>query len=277
MDLKIKAFGACMIGGFPHPAEKSFFYLAVERLQAETNHRIIPSLFTFGGFPVTRVPKHLQPRCLVEQPDIVVVQFASSDLIVPLRRNRHQHSISSVSRTVSTANPGLADRVKWLACGIIGDALRLGPVTPPEIYLPTMEEITRAIAAAGVTPVILSPFVFGSRRSDRLAHDCSGRLQKIIAAIPAAHFVDAYSASTSTRAARCCCATARTFPSPVKKSSVTVCSPPSAPPFRTEPPTRRRFNIGAVLDNAKMCYLGQPPKNLFWRPDGGNGCRRRFF
>lgn len=80
MDIKIRAFGACMIGGFPHRYEDSCFHLAMERLRKESAHHLIPSIYTFGGFPVTRIPKHLAARCLAANPDIVVVQFASSDL-----------------------------------------------------------------------------------------------------------------------------------------------------------------------------------------------------
>jgi hypothetical protein len=194
MDLKIKAFGACMIGGFPFRYEDSFFHLAVERLQKETSLQLIPSIFTFGGFPVTRIIKHLEPRCLTDHPDIVVIQFASSDLIVPVRRNHHDNHISSAHRKVSTASPSLADRLKWFARGTIGDALQLSPVTSPEIYLKTMETIIRTIANHGVIPVVLSPFVFGGRRSDRLARRCSPHLQSVVANIPGAWFVDAYSA-----------------------------------------------------------------------------------
>lgn len=88
----------------------------------------------------------------------------------------------------------MTDRIKWLARGLIADALQLTPVTPAEIYLETMDQIVHAIAEHGAIPVALSPFVFGGHRSDRIARKCVSPLEKIVCAIPKAHFVNAYAA-----------------------------------------------------------------------------------
>ena len=194
MDLKIRAFGACMIGGFPHRYEASCFHLATERLRKATSHNLIPSIFTLGGFPVTRVPKHLSAKCLAAKPDIVVIQFASSDLIVPVRKRQPQPQVLSLARKARADSAGPLHQLKWLSQGIIGDRLRLTPVTPPEVYLETMGQIVRTISEHQAVPVVLSPFVFGGRRSDRLARDCVPRLQQVVAAIPNAHYVEVYSA-----------------------------------------------------------------------------------
>jgi lysophospholipase L1-like esterase len=202
VDIKIQAFGACMVGGFPHRPEDSFFHHAIERLRPETSHQLIPSLFTMGGFPITRVPKHLAPRCLATQPHIVVLQFGSSDLIVPLRRKRQHHSSGSSSssassssqRKVSTQPPGLFHLAKWQLHGLLGEVLRRQPITGQEIYLATQIELVTTLLKHQVTPVVMSPFVFGGRRSDRLARECTQRLQTTLAAVPGAIFVNAYAA-----------------------------------------------------------------------------------
>ncbi len=194
MDFKIRAFGACMIGGFPHRNEDSCFHLATERLRRETRHNIIPSIYTFGGFPVTRVLKHIPARGLAGAPDIVVVQFGSSDLVVPIRRRHSRNGVSPVQRKVSTTPATAAHQLRWRVRGMLGDLLQLSPVTPPEIYLETMGQMVRMVAEAKMIPVVLSPFVLGDQRSDRLARDCVPRLQEIVAAIPQAHYVDVYSA-----------------------------------------------------------------------------------
>ena len=183
-----------MIGGFPHRQEDSFFHLAIERLRKQTEINLVSSVFTLGGFPITRVPKHLHPRCLAANPDIVVLQFASSDLIVPLRKHHHSGSSYPVHRKVSTNLPAFGDRLKWHCQSLIGDGLRLKPVTPPEIYLETMHSLVLTLVKHHVMPVVLSPFVFGGRRSDKIARDCGGRLQQIINSMPNAVYVDAYSA-----------------------------------------------------------------------------------
>lgn len=192
MDLRIRAFGACMIGGFPHRYEDSCFYLATERLRRETGQNIVPSIYTLGGFPVTRALKHLPTRCLAANPDIVVLQFGSSDLVVPVRRNHRQ--ASSVERKVSPEGANAVHQLRWRVRGIIGDVLRLNPVTPPEDYLETVGQMIRAIADHQAVPVVLSPFILGAQRSNRIARACVPRLRQMVAAIPGAHFVEVYSA-----------------------------------------------------------------------------------
>jgi len=182
-----------MIGGYPHRQEDSFFHLAIARLQAGTDHHISESLFTMGGFPITRVPKHFQARCLAARPNIVVLQFGASDLTVPLRRH-HPQSGQPIHASVSTQAPTWLDRKKWWVRSRIGDALNRKSVTPPETYLATLTQLTRTLLEHQIIPVVISPFVFGGRRSDRLACDCTRRLQEILAALPGAVYVDAYAA-----------------------------------------------------------------------------------
>ena len=108
-ECHIRGLGACMIGGYPHREEDSFLHLALEQVRKESTHRIVSSSSTLGGFPITRVPKHLGSRCLAANPNIAVIQFATSDLVVPLRRkrNRQNNSVSPAQRIRSeqTAKP----------------------------------------------------------------------------------------------------------------------------------------------------------------------------
>jgi lysophospholipase L1-like esterase len=163
-------------------------------LRAESHPNLKTSIYTFGGFPVTRISKHLKPRCLDVQPDIVVLQFASSDLVVPI----HPHHPSNlVHRDVPVQSPKMVDWCRWQMQGFIGDLRGLHPITPLETYLQTMEKIVRSLKEHQIIPVALSPFIFGSRRSDRLARAAAGRLQAMLAALPGAVYVDAYSALNS--------------------------------------------------------------------------------
>jgi lysophospholipase L1-like esterase len=148
-----------------------------------------------GGFPIHRIPKHLEARCLAAQPDIVVLQFGTSDLVVPIRRrHRSDGSISAAHRSTSANPPTQLDRVKWYFRGLLGDALNLSTVTPPEVYLENMNLLTRTLLEHQVIPVVLSPFIFGGQRSDRIARDCVERLRQSVAALPRAVYVDAYAA-----------------------------------------------------------------------------------
>jgi lysophospholipase L1-like esterase len=150
-------------------------------------------MFTLGGFPVTRVLKHLESKCLAEQPDIVVLQFGATDLIVPIRRQRRRDGgIYAAHRETSTKPASLPYRLKWIIRETIAEVLRLPPVTPPEIYVETMTSIAQKLLEHQVVPVVMSPFVFGGRRSDRIARDCSERLKRALAKYPKAVYVDAY-------------------------------------------------------------------------------------
>ena len=182
-----------MIGGYPHRPEDSFFYQAVEQLRQTTGQPVLTTEFTFGGFPVTRVPKHLKPRCLDAHPDVVVMQFASSDMVVPLK-SHHDRSGRPVHQKVSDQMPGAGDWCRWQLQGLIGDLRQLKPVTPVEEYLQTMQKMTQAMLESGIVPVVMSPFVFGAGRSDWVARTAARRLQTMIAALPGAIYVDAYAA-----------------------------------------------------------------------------------
>ena len=184
-----------MIDGFPHQPTDSFFYLAVTRLRQETARPITTSMSTLGGFPITRVPKHLAGKCMVFHPNMVVLQFGATDLVVPLRRKKNRDGTAAAAfhgRSVAPAT--LISRVRWQFQGLAGDALQLKPITPVELYLETMAGMVRTLLANNIVPVVVSPFPFGSRRSDRNARYCVGRLQEILATLPQAHFVNAYAA-----------------------------------------------------------------------------------
>jgi lysophospholipase L1-like esterase len=192
MTVKVRAFGACMIEGFPHRFEDSFFHLATERLRRESGQEIATSIYTLGGFPVPRAIKHLESRCLAEHPDLVVLQFGSSDLVVPVRKRLHLQI--TAERTVCAHPATLAHLLRWRIRGLIGDLFQLQPVTAPDSYLGAMDRMIRKIAATPAIPVVVSPFVFGPQRSNRFARNCTTRLRQIVAAVPQARFVEAYAA-----------------------------------------------------------------------------------
>ena len=122
----------------------------------------------------------------------MVLQFGSSDLVVPVRKKRHHQAVSEQAK-VAVHPATLLHLVRWRVRGLIGDLLQLKPVTAPEIYLDTMESMVRSVAASQAIPVVLSPFVLGAQRSNRIARRCVPLLDKRVAAVPAAYYVEAYS------------------------------------------------------------------------------------
>lgn len=193
----IRGLGACMMAGYPHRLEDSFFHLVLEKLRGTSGREISSSSYTMGGFPITHVPKHLAARCLAFHPSVVVIQFASSDLIVPLRGKRNRRpsrGTPPAGGRVSSGPAKLIHRGRWQVQGLLGDALRLKPVTPPAVYLETMQQIVQTLLDHHIIPVVMSPFVFGGRRSDRFARECHFSLQQSLAQQPQAVYVNAYSA-----------------------------------------------------------------------------------
>jgi lysophospholipase L1-like esterase len=57
-----------------------------------------------------------------------------------------------------------------------------------------MEYMVRAVAANHAIPVVISPFVLGAQRSNRIARRCVSLLEKRVAAAPDACYVAAYPA-----------------------------------------------------------------------------------
>jgi hypothetical protein len=53
---------------------------------------------------------------------------------------------------------------------LIGYAWKIGPTTPMTSYVATMERMVKACRSAGATPVVLSPFIYGSRYTMRKCH-----------------------------------------------------------------------------------------------------------
>ena len=195
-ECHIQGLGACMLTGHPHRPEDSFFHLALEQLRRTSSCQITDSSYTMGGFPITHVPKHLAARCLAARPSIVVIQFASSDLVVPLRRKRKRakRGIQTQPQVLSSEPPQLIHRLWWQVQGLVGDALQLKPITAPEVYLETMGRIAQNLLDHAIIPVVMSPFVFGGGRSDRMASECNARLLQSLGNLPQAVYVDAYSA-----------------------------------------------------------------------------------
>lgn len=193
---RIAGFGACMLKGYPLQVGCSFFHQAVACVQETTRARIETCICSLEGFPVNRAKKHLRPKVLSMNPDVVVVQFGSMDASVPVRRRMGASgNIVGGARSPSgISETRMLDRMKWAYRGVIADVLRLKPVTDRDTYLHTMQRIMRTVTASGARLVVLSPFVLGSGRSDRHAREYARALAAACADVPGVHYVDAYDA-----------------------------------------------------------------------------------
>jgi lysophospholipase L1-like esterase len=99
-----------------------------------------------------------------------------------------------VHHKVTTRPANTRDLWRWRLQGLIGDLRQLTPVTPVETYLQTLQQIISSLREHNITPVVISPFVFGGWRSDRIARSAAGQLRQLLASKPDIFYVDAYAA-----------------------------------------------------------------------------------
>jgi lysophospholipase L1-like esterase len=85
----------------------------------------------------------------------------------------------------------MLSRVRWGLLSLIGYLRRIKPVTPLPEYIAAIESMVRECQSAGVTAVVLSPFIYGSRRTTRYAAAYVKALHQLRALIPAMILIDA--------------------------------------------------------------------------------------
>jgi lysophospholipase L1-like esterase len=175
-DLRIAGFGACMISGYPHKAG-GLFEVACAEVEKQLGYPVRSTLASLSGFTAPRAEKHLPRKVLSFSPDYVVIQFGSSDAHCPVRG---LHRKSSISRGLGspTPDPAFADHTRsaglispahWEVTSLIGYLVKADPETALPEYVAVMERMVTLCISEGAAPVVLSPFVFGSRYSTRSA------------------------------------------------------------------------------------------------------------
>ncbi len=204
MNFKIRGFGACMIAGYPLPPERGFLQQAAQHLR--DSGEVDLEIVAMGGFPVARAQKHFSKRILSQRPDVVVLQFGSTDANAPLRRGigvrrlfkKHVRITHPFNQTVPAQNgvsplPPLAiDLVKWQLRSLGSELLLVQPTTPLETYLTAILKMVDECREANCIIIVLSPFVMGSSRSNRFARHYAHALKEQINNIPGACFLDAH-------------------------------------------------------------------------------------
>jgi hypothetical protein len=199
--LRIAGFGACMMSGYPHDSG-GFFNIACSHVADDLACSVESKIFSFAGFPAPRAEKYLEPKVIGYAPNYIIIQFASLDALCPVRRG------SWSVRSVSGANVGSprlrkSDQrnhhgkpattwswLRWQLACLLGYLQRPEPITPLSAYLPVIERIIDSCIAAGVPPIVLTPFVYGSRYSTRNGVIYSNALRDLIANKPGAVLID---------------------------------------------------------------------------------------
>lgn len=196
MKLTVTGFGACMIAGYPLSLEAGFLHQAVQRLHQTGGFKVVFDVVAMGGFPVHRARKHLAKRVLLHQPDIVVLQFGSTDASAPLRNNfisrRHLHDAAHPPEKIAPQPPAAKDIWKWKLRSFASELLLVPPLTPLNTYQDAVLEMVQACRASGSKVVVVSPFVMGSGRSNRFSRRYTRALQEKLSKVSQVRFVDAH-------------------------------------------------------------------------------------
>jgi lysophospholipase L1-like esterase len=199
-DLKIAGFGACMISGYPHRTG-GLFEVACAGVEKRLERPVTGKLVSLDGFTAPRAERHL-PRTVLEfGPDYVVIQFGSSDAHCPVPRVRSKSAsrglVSSTreSKLAYHSQPsGLMSSIRWEIVSLIGYLRKIHPVTALPKYVAVIERMAALCISQRATPVVLSPFVFGSRYSTRSAITFTKELQNHLAKLHGVLLVDCVSA-----------------------------------------------------------------------------------
>jgi lysophospholipase L1-like esterase len=207
---RVDGFGACMISGYPHLPEESFFSCFRELLEADLKAPVPHSTLSLGGFPISRVAKQLK-KAIIGHPDFLLVQFGSTDITVSLKYsllsrlgNQFHFSVKrpdSRSRSKSKSKApthmepfrsSLARQSFELLKSGICRILSVEPIHGgASVYRESMEEICSGAYSGGAVPILLAPFPHGDRVSDSWARRYRDILEEI-ARIHHCIFVDTY-------------------------------------------------------------------------------------
>jgi lysophospholipase L1-like esterase len=169
-ELRIVGFGACMISGYPHEAG-GLFEVACGLIEKRLSRPVRSRIVSLGGFPTPRAEKYLKKKVLDFDPDYVVIQFSSTDAQCPIRRKNRAAPTSGLGAPESNSNhpsyhakrSTVLSPLRWEIASLIGYLRKLDPITPLASYIPAIERMAEGCKVAGATPIVLSPFMYGSR------------------------------------------------------------------------------------------------------------------
>lgn len=187
-SLRIGGFGACMISGYPHDSG-GLFEVACAFVEKELSRSVEPNILTLHSFPAPRAEKYLKSRVVRFNPDYVVFQFGSTDAACPVRAK--PSSIGAVSkRTIVYRAPNAITFARWYMQSVVGFVRKTAPITPLSSYVTAIEHMVNDCISAGITPVVLSPFIFGSLHSLKNAADYTNALRDLNLRVNRMIFID---------------------------------------------------------------------------------------
>jgi len=210
-SLRIAGFGACMISGYPQKSG-GLFEIACRSIERRLLRPVQSRLVSLGGFPAPRAEKYLRKKVFGFNPHYVVLQFGATDAQCPIRARNGSakynsrfdidpaHAVSH-SRTSSLLKflrwkmgqdqpYNMVSPIRWKIASIIGFIRKIEPITPLPAYLAAIEHMVDDCIAAKSIPVVLSPFVFGSKYTMRNAILYTNALHELHLRVPGMVLID---------------------------------------------------------------------------------------
>jgi lysophospholipase L1-like esterase len=183
-----------MITGYPHKGG-GLFEIACNLIEKGLSRPVQSTIASLGGFPAPRAAKYLKSRVFDFDPNYVVIQFGATDAQCPIRTRSRPNDCRSGPSTdrglKSSFDLGVSyhsqpatlfSPLRWELASLIGHLRRIDPITPLSSYIAAIERMVDDCRSAGITPVVLSPFVYGSRFTMRNAVFYTNALHELLGA-----------------------------------------------------------------------------------------------
>jgi len=201
--LRIAGFGACMITGYPHE-DGGMLEVACRLVEKRLAQPVLSIVVSLGGFPAPRAEKFLKKKVFDFHPKYIVVQFGATDAQCPIRAGSRPTDHCSRLSFGSNSTPGAAERtdsyharpvtalslLRWQLASVIGQLRKIEPITPLSSYIAAIERMVGDCRSAGIKPVVLLPFVYGSRFTMRKASAYVDALRELASRTQNMIFVD---------------------------------------------------------------------------------------
>jgi len=191
LPLTVAGFGACMIAGYPYQ-NGGLFEVACNFVEKKLSRSVQSHIVTLAGFPAPRAANHLKQKVFKFEPDYVVIQFGATDAQCPIRAKNRVigcRSKPGVGKAVYHA-PTRFTMARWEIVSLMGFLRKADAITPLCSYIEAIGRMVDECVSAGITPVILSPFVFGSRYSTGNAILYTNALHELHSRVRGMIFVD---------------------------------------------------------------------------------------
>jgi hypothetical protein len=171
-----------MITGYPHEGG-GMFEAACELVEKHLARPVLSTIVSLGGFSAPRAEKYLKKKLFGFNPQYIVIQFGATDAQCPIRtRSRptdHRSGLNTNSNSNLSATQNAAwyhrqpatvlSTLRWQLASAIGYVRRIEPITPLSSYVAAIEHMVDECRSADIKPVVLSPFIYGSRYTTKKA------------------------------------------------------------------------------------------------------------